>query len=106
MKCKLVAIPKRHPQINTRTPSMNKQEEAERKADIVLEFIQEFGRLPKCTECYKNVRVGGFIAAARQYRSSMAIEALSKRGIDFNVGRRFIKPHARQSCSSCSSYFS
>jgi hypothetical protein len=51
--------------------------------------------LPKFEEKYKDVRVGGFVSAARQYRSRLAREALTKRGIDFDATRRFCKPHTQ-----------
>ncbi len=67
---------------------MTKQEHVEYKADVMLQFIQEHGRLPKGDEEYNGVKLGRFLSAARQSRSKLAMEALAKRGIDFSVGTR------------------
>ena len=67
---------------------MTKEQLIEHKADVMLEFIQEHGRLPKGKEEYKGVKLGRFLAAARQSRSKLAMEALARRGIDFSVGTR------------------
>jgi hypothetical protein len=67
---------------------MTKEQHVEYKADVMLQFIQEYGRLPKGNEEYNGVKLGRFLSAARQSRSKLAMEALAKRGIDFSVGTR------------------
>lgn len=61
------------------------------KADLVLEFMQLHGRLPKNSESYKDVDIGSFVSRARSLRSKLAMEALTERGIDYTENMRWPK---------------
>lgn len=61
------------------------------KADLVLEFMQLHGRLPKNSEWYKDVDIGSFVSRARSLRSKLAMDALTERGIDYTDNMRWPK---------------
>lgn len=61
------------------------------KADLVVEFLQIHGRLPKHSESYKDVDIGSFVARARGMRSKLAMNALTERGIDYTINMRWPK---------------
>ena len=60
-------------------------------ADLVVEFMQLHGRLPKNSEWYKDVDIGGFVSRARGMRSKLAMDALTERGIDYTDNMRWPK---------------
>ena len=76
----------------TRMPRYAKQHaESQQKADLVMEFMQLHGRLPRNQETYKDVDIGAFVARARGMRSKLAMDALLERGIDYTQSMRWPK---------------
>jgi hypothetical protein len=61
------------------------------KADLVAEFLELYGRFPKSSEIYKGLDIGAFVARARGMRSKLAMDALTKRGIDYTMNMRWPK---------------
>jgi len=61
------------------------------KAELVAEFIQFYGRLPKNSETYKDTDIGSFVSRARSFRSKLAMDALDQRGIDYTENMRWPK---------------
>mgnify|MGYP006278688081 FL=1 len=61
------------------------------KADLVAEFLQLHGRLPRNQETYKDVDIGSFVSRARGMRSKLAMDALTERGIDYTQSMRWPK---------------
>lgn len=66
------------------------------KADLVLEFMQLHGRLPKNSETYKGIDIGSFVSRARSMRSRLAMDALTHRGIDYTLNMRWPKYGSRR----------
>jgi len=65
--------------------------ESQAKAELVAEFIEFHGRLPKNSETYKNIDIGSFVSRARSFRSKLAMDALAQRGIDYTENMRWPK---------------
>jgi len=70
------------------------------KAELVAEFIQFYGRLPKNSEIYKDTDIGSFVSRARSFRSKMAMDALTERGIDYTENMRWPKYGQKRICSN------
>jgi len=64
---------------------------SERNADLVAEFVQLHGRMPKNMETYKGIDIGSFVSRARGMRSRLAMNALTDRGIDYTENMRWPK---------------
>ena len=64
---------------------------SERNADLVAEFVQLHGRMPKNNETYKGIDIGSFVSRARSLRSRVAMDALTERGIDYTENMRWPK---------------
>jgi hypothetical protein len=65
--------------------------ESQAKAELVAEFIEFYGRLPKNSETYKDIDIGSFVSRARSFRSKLAMDALAQRGIDYTENMRWPK---------------
>ena len=77
----------------------------QRRADLVVEFLELHGRLPMNAESYKGEQIGNFVAAARSLRSRQAMNALQERNVDYTenmrwpkYGKRRIKVTAKPFC--------
>ena len=68
------------------------------KAELVAEFMEFHGRLPKNAETYKDVDIGSFVSRARSFRSKLAMDALAERGIDYTKNMRWPKYGHRRLC--------
>jgi hypothetical protein len=65
--------------------------DSQAKAELVAEFIEFHGRLPKNSETYKDIDIGSFVSRARSFRSKLAMDALTQRGIDYTENMRWPK---------------
>lgn len=65
--------------------------DSQAKAELVAEFIEFYGRLPKNSETYKDIDIGSFVSRARSFRSKLAMDALAQRGIDYTENMRWPK---------------
>lgn len=65
--------------------------ESQAKAELVAEFIELYGRLPKNLETYKGIDIGSFVSRAKSFRSKLAMDALTMRGIDYTENMRWPK---------------
>ena len=65
--------------------------QSQAKAQLVAEFMQLYGRLPKNSETYKDIDIGSFVSRARSFRSKVAMDALTERGIDYTENMRWPK---------------
>ena len=69
---------------------------SEQNAELVAEFVQLHGRLPKNSETYKGIDIGSFVSRARSLRSKLAMDALAERGIDYTENMRWPKYGSRR----------
>ena len=60
-------------------------------ADLVVEFVQLHGHLPKSSDTYKGVNIGAYVSRARGMRSKLAMDALTERGIDYSSNKLLFK---------------